>query len=42
MLTLREQMPLKLLRLVDLVRSLWRGASQDYEFESLVLDRNLL
>ena len=26
-LTLREQMPLKPLRLVDLVRSLWRGAS---------------
>ena len=29
-------------RLVDLVRSLWRGVSLVNEFESLTLDRNLL
>ena len=32
----------KSLRLVDLVRSLWRGTSLVNEFENLVLDRNLL
>ena len=42
MLTLRGQKVPKSLRLVDLVRSLWRGVSLVNEFESLVLYRNLL
>ena len=39
---LRGQMLPKSLCLVDLVRNLWKSVSLVYEFESLVLDRNLL